>query len=73
MLMVKDERESPTDEAIIVLFIFEQVPIDTLQLVFEVTVKSGDGAEMEMEVSELRNEEWSANGVLIVRVIFEFS
>jgi hypothetical protein len=73
MLMVKDERESPTDEAIIVLFIFEQVPIDTLQLVLEVTVKSGDGAEMEMEVSELRNEEWSANGVLIVRVIFEFS
>jgi hypothetical protein len=73
MLMVKDERDSPTDEAIIVLFIFEQVPIDTLQLVFEVTVKSGDGAEMEMEVSELRNEEWSANGVLIVRVIFEFS
>jgi hypothetical protein len=73
MLMVKDERDSPTDEAIIVLFIFEQVPIDTLQLVFEVTVKSGDGAEIEMEVSELRNEEWSANGVLIVRVIFEFS
>jgi hypothetical protein len=73
MLMVKDESESPTDEAIIVLFIFEQVPIETLQLVFEVTVKSGDGAEIEMEVSELRNEEWSANGVLIVRVIFEFS
>jgi len=54
---VKEESDNPTGEIIIVLLDFEHVPKEALQVVFEVTVKSGDGAEMETEVSELKKDE----------------
>lgn len=72
MLMEKEESESPTDEIRIVLLDFEQVPLEAVQVVLELMAKSGDGAEMETEVSELRKEACMAKGVLIVRVMLEF-
>ena len=73
MLMVKEDSDSPTDEILIVLLDAEHVPKEALQVVLEVTVKSGDGAVMETEVNALKKEECMAKGVLIVIVIFEFS
>ena len=73
ILMVKDESESPTDETLIVLLDVEQVPKEALQVVLEVTVKSGEGAVMETDVSVLKKDECMAKGVLMVIVILEFS
>lgn len=72
MLMVKLESKSPTDEILIVLLDAEQVPKEAPQVVLDVIVKSGDGAVIETEVSELRKDECMENGVLIVIVILEF-
>jgi hypothetical protein len=72
MVMVKLESKSPTDEILIVLLDAEQVPKEAPQVVLDVIVKSGDGAVIETEVSELRKDECMENGVLIVIVILEF-
>jgi hypothetical protein len=72
MLTENEERDNPTDEIRMVLFDFEQVPVEAEQVVLELTVKSGDGAEMETEVRELEKEECKAKGVLKVRVMLEF-